>query len=63
MAVSFALRQRFLGDLLAALERVLSGFFDAVDDLVGDLAEVLVLNPGRGKKHAGEEADCGASDR
>jgi hypothetical protein len=49
--------QGVLRDLLAALERVLPGLFDPVDDLIGDLAEVLVLDAGRGKKDAGQEAN------
>ncbi len=54
---------RFLGDLLAPLERVLPGLLEPIHDLIGDLAQLLVLDPGRRQEQAREEADSGTADR
>ena len=51
-----------LRDLLAALERFLAGLLGAVDDVVGQLAELLVLDARRRDQHAGEEADRERAD-
>src|SRR3712207_8951686 len=46
-----------LGHLLAAVERLLAGLLDLALDLVGDRAELLVLDVRRRDEHAGKEAD------
>ena len=47
----------FLCDLLAALERFLAGLFGLGLDVVGDRAELAILDLGGGDQQAGDEAD------
>src|SRR5215213_934508 len=53
---------RLLGDLLAALEGLLAGLLRLLLDVVGDRAELLVLDARGRQQHPDEEADGGGAD-
>jgi hypothetical protein len=54
--------RRLLGDLLAALQRLLAGLLHLILDLVGHGAEPLVLDPGGRHRQPGQEAQGGGAD-
>src|SRR4051794_6387622 len=56
------LRGDVLGDLLAALDGLLAGLGRLGLDLVGDRADLLVLDARGRDQHAGDEADRGGPD-
>src|SRR5512132_1968899 len=51
-----------LGDLPAAVQGLLAGLLDLVHDLIGHTAELLVLDPGRGRGQAGQEPQGSGAD-
>src|SRR5512133_1361910 len=55
-------RGDLLGDLLAPVQGLLAGLLDLVHDLIGHTAELLVLDPGRGRGQAGQEPQRGGAD-
>src|SRR3954451_24383764 len=55
-------RRDVRGDLLAAVEHLLAGLGRLGLDLVGDRADLLVLDARGRDQHAGEEADRGRAD-